>query len=1132
MSLKRAWAVCGVALGMGWLAASGAEVGTRDAAEAGRVMAASEEGREAMRRFRIPAGWRVDLVAAEPHLANPVAFAFDEDERIYVAETFRHGGGVLDIRGRSGWPSAGYRARLGGEARLDREARQRLSEELLDADLALRTVEDRERMLRGYFLENVPSLERYSDRVKRITRGPDGRATGSTVFADGFRTLVDGIGSGVLARGGEVWYANIPHLWRLRDTDGDGVADERTSLHHGYGVRVGFLGHDLHGLCFGPDGRLYFSIGDRGASVMTREGVRLDVPDTGAVFRCDPDGANLEVFATGLRNPQELAFDAWGNLWTGDNNSDGGDQARWLYVVEGGDYGWHIGWQFIESPNARGPWNSEGMWRPGDAERVGYLIPPLANIGAGPSGLTYGAGTGLPEGWAGRFFMVDFRGGPSGIWSIGVRPKGAGYALTDAEQIIWNALPTDVELGPDGGLYWSDWVEGWGTTGKGRIYRAYDPEVVGRPEVLDTRRWLGAELRGRGSVELLGLLGHADLRVRQRAQFALADRGEVGALRAAAERAGGGWARLHGIWGLGQVGRRQPGVLAVLMPLLGDGEAEVRAQAAKMLGEARHRAAGAALESLLGDPEARPRFFAALALGRMGRVEAGPGVLTMLRANGDADAYLRHAGATALAGILGEDELAALAQDASVAVRRAAVVALRRLASPGLAAFVADGEASVVLEAARAIHDLPVEGALPALAGLLGKEVMEEALERRVLGAALRVGGWEQARALAGHAARGTAVERTRVEALRHLGAFDAPSGRDPVTGLWRPAAWRDADAAREMARRALEERFEALLTAGPEGVQSEAIGASGRLGLRGWEGRLARLAGDVGVGVGARLAALRVLGEWRDESLTGLMPLLLEDGNEAVRAEALRWQARLGLGDPLVPIREILVRGTLRERQAAFGSLAGVRGAAAESLLVEWLNRGAAGELERELILDAIEAGRSRDGAAVREALSRWEARLEGWAPLVLHGGDAGAGRRVFYEKAEVQCVRCHRAGGDGGVVGPDLMGLGASKTREYLLQSITDPNAVVAEGYENVMVETRDGREFAGTVQGETDQTLILNTLEEGRVTLQKAEITGRWKGLSGMPEGLTEMLTLREMRDLIEFMAGLTGEAGAKE
>lgn len=1131
MLTKRVCRGCWAVLGMGWLAAMGAEVGTRDAVEAGRVMAASEEGREAMRRFRIPAGWRVDLVAAEPDLANPVAFAFDEDERIYVAETFRHGGGVLDIRGRSGWPSAGYRARLGGDARLDREARRRLGEELLDADLALRTVDDRERMLRGYFLENVPSLERYSDRVKRITRGPDGQATGSTIFADGFRTLVDGIGSGVLARGGEVWYANIPHLWRLRDTDGDGVADERQSLHHGFGVRVGFLGHDLHGLCFGPDGRLYFSIGDRGASVMTREGVRIDVPDTGAVFRCEPDGANLEVYATGLRNPQELVFDAWGNLWTGDNNSDGGDQARWLYVVEGGDYGWHIGWQFIEAPNARGPWNSEGMWRPGDAERVGYLIPPLANIGAGPSGLTYGAGTGLPKEWNGRFFMVDFRGGPSGIWSIGVRPKGAGYELTDAEQILWNALPTDVELGPDGGLYWSDWVEGWGTTGKGRIYRTYDPEVVGRAEVLDTRRWLRADLSRRGSAELLGLLGHEDLRVRQRAQFALADRGDAATLRSAAVGATGGWARLHGIWGLGQVGRRQPGVLPVLVSLLGDADPEVRSQAAKVLGDARHRAAGPALEFLLGDPESRPRYFAAIALGRMGRVEAGSGVVAMVRGNGDGDAYLRHAGAMAMSGTLGEDGLAALARDESVAVRRAAVVALRRLASPRLAAFLDDADPSVVVEAARAIHDLPVAGALPALAGLPGRGGMEEALGRRVLGANLRVGGLAQARALAVHAVEETASERTRVEALRHLGRFDAPSGRDPVTGLWRPVAWRDADVARAAARVALGEQFERLLE-GPEAVQAEAIAASGRLELAGWTARLARMAADDGVGVSARLAALQVLGERRDAALAGLLPALLEDSREGVRTEALRWQTRLGLGDPLVPIREALARGSLRERQAAFASLAAVGGAEAEALLVDWLNRGTSGAVDPGLALDVIEAGRSRGGGAVREALDRWEARLGGWEPTVLHGGDAAAGRRIFHEKVEVQCVRCHRAGGEGGVVGPDLMGLGASKSREYLLESITHPNAVVAEGYENVMVETRDGREYSGTVQSETDRKLVLNTLEDGVVTLETGEITGRWKGLSGMPEGLAEILTRRELRDLIEFMAGLTGDGGATD
>ncbi|MFN0068200.1 MAG: glucose dehydrogenase, partial [Limisphaerales bacterium] len=228
-----------------------------------KVAPASDEGEQAIRKFRVPKGWKVDLVAAEPNLANPVAFAFDEQERIYVVETFRHGAGVLDIRGRGGWPSAGFKAGISPERRA------RLSDETLDADLANRTVADREQMLRMYFAENAPSLETVSERVRRITRGPDGRATGATVFGDGFQSLVAGLASGVLARGGDVYFTDIPHLWRLRDTNGDGVAEQRDILSTGYGVRVGFLGHDLHGLRFGPDGRLYFSIGDRGANVTT-----------------------------------------------------------------------------------------------------------------------------------------------------------------------------------------------------------------------------------------------------------------------------------------------------------------------------------------------------------------------------------------------------------------------------------------------------------------------------------------------------------------------------------------------------------------------------------------------------------------------------------------------------------------------------------------------------------------------------------------------------------------------------------------------------------------------------------------------------------------------------------------------
>ncbi len=221
-----------------------------------------------------------------------------------------------------------------------------------------------------------------------------------------------------------VWYACIPWLWKLRDSSGDGRADERTILHQGYGVHVGFLGHDLHGLRFGPDGRLYFSIGDRGFNVTTREGRTLAVPDTGSVLRCNSDGSDLEVFATGLRNPQELTFDEYGNLFTGDNNSDSGDRARWVYVVEGGDSGWRIGYQFMERPTSRGPWNEERLWYPAFSGQAAYIVPPIANLADGPSGLTYDPGVSqLPPEYKNHFFLVDFRGasGQSGIRSL--RPR-------------------------------------------------------------------------------------------------------------------------------------------------------------------------------------------------------------------------------------------------------------------------------------------------------------------------------------------------------------------------------------------------------------------------------------------------------------------------------------------------------------------------------------------------------------------------------------------------------------------------------------------------------------------------------------------------------------------------------------
>jgi hypothetical protein len=121
--------------------------------------------------------------------------------------------------------------------------------------------------------------------------------------------------------------------------------------------------------------------------VTNREGKVISVPDTGAVFRCEPDGANFEVFATGLRNPQELAFDARGDLWTADNNGDGGDKARWLLLQEGADYGWTLGWQWLPK---MGAWNSERLWHPRASNPAAAQVPAIANIGHGPASGTSG----------------------------------------------------------------------------------------------------------------------------------------------------------------------------------------------------------------------------------------------------------------------------------------------------------------------------------------------------------------------------------------------------------------------------------------------------------------------------------------------------------------------------------------------------------------------------------------------------------------------------------------------------------------------------------------------------------------------------------------------------------------------
>ena len=82
--------------------------------------------------------------------------------------------------------------------------------------------------------------------------------------------------------------------------------------------------------------------------------------------------------------------------------------------------------------------------------------------------------------------------------------------MGEAEKFLWGNLPTDIEFGPDGSMYVTDWIHGWNKQGKGRIFRVSSTADEGLPLRAEVQRLLSEGLGGRGTLELMELLAHRD----------------------------------------------------------------------------------------------------------------------------------------------------------------------------------------------------------------------------------------------------------------------------------------------------------------------------------------------------------------------------------------------------------------------------------------------------------------------------------------------------------------------------------------------------------------------------------------------------------------------------------------------
>lgn len=1073
---------------------------------------------------KAPAGFELTRWAREPMLRSPVALSFDDQGRLYVVETARRSTVDIDIRAHPTWVVDDLANQSVDDLR--RFFRSRMSTENSVANAGWL------RDLNGDGLHDWQDLTMVKERVHRLEDAEGtGTATRSTVFAEGFNEEINGVMAGVMPWGDDVFVTIYPDLWRLRDMDGDGVADRKEIVFRGFGVHAAFDGHDLHGLIAGPDGKVYFSVGDNGFSVTNREGRRLHHPNTGGVLRMNPDGSELEVFATGLRNPQEIAFDEWGNLFAVDNDGDLADEReRFVFIADGSDSGWRLHWQFREAGWAKftrqpnyNPWVDERMWVPQFPGQPAHITPPLSNYSVGPGSFRYNPGTALNEFYRGHFFLIQFP--VAKVTAFRVQPKGAGFEMTDEHTVVSGMMASAIQFGPDGGLFIGDWDGMWSPSGKGSVWRLDDPGAAKSAIRTEVREWLKEGARRRSGEDLERALGHVDQRIRQAAQFEFVRRGEFETLRRVARATHAPvLARVHALWGLGQ----GKAVRSTEELPLTDGDPRIRAQAAKVAGATQRRDAVGSLVRLLQDPDLAVRFQAGLALGKIGDPIGFDGLTEMLEANVDADAFLRHAGVMGWVGMGQVDRLARLAGHRSAAVRLAAVVALRRLKSERAAEYLADPDLGVRREAVRAIHDDGgIVAALPAVAALVGRGdwTEEPGMLRRMLHANLRLGTEASAGRLVDFASDAKRAEWARLEAVECLGDWSREPALDRVQGFVSPLGQRVAD----LGDRRIRERFGDLT----QGAGKALLQTLVQVVLE------HRIAVDPAVFVAwclstesssaVRSQVLDLLARNHPDRLREVLPQCLAAKEPELRMAAWRVQAAHDPDGFLDGALKGFQESTVAERQLALRWVGGIPGERAQRWLEGQWEAWMAGRLPPELALDVLEAAALRPERSMRDKVAAYEAHLKaagtaGSQRLMLVGGDPQRGRDIFGSHPNGQCVRCHDAGGEGQQVGPVLRGIAGRVNREYLLEALLDPSARIADGFATVSVETRSGDELDGIRLRETDRELTLR-LGSGVVrSVARADIVRQASSsVSAMPP-MGEVLTRSEVRDLVAYLSTL--------
>ena len=944
------------------------------------------------------------------------------------------------------------------------------------------------------------------ENMGRIIRCRD---TDNDGKADNFIHFVPNVNS---PRGGHfvgdtLYLIHPPYLSSYRDTDGDGVADETKLLLSGLGGGIEHprgADHTTNGVRMGIDGWLYISVGDFGTTPAKGTDGKTYTLHGGGIIRVRPDGTGLEPYALMLRNICDTAISPTLDLFSRDNTNDGkGWNTRFHHHTALGDHGYPRLYQHFADE----------------------AIAPLADYGGGSgTGALWVDEPGFPGGFGNMLFSCDWTTG--NVYFHPVTREGASFTV---KQEVFQQTPraTDIDVDGHSRLYIADWRNGgFDFAGPGKPVGLIQQVVPkgGTPAKFE-------DVTKADDAGLVKLLSSASAVQRLETQREILRRGENPAtaealFKLASDGSATIGVRVAAIFTFKQLyGAKSTRYLAELCA-----DASVREFALRAMTDDLGQIEGVPVKPYLDglrDSDSRVVLQSLVGLQRLGAKDASAPILAAAATWKDSGTSPRLAH-TAVATLASLGDVPALIAAASEAATR--TIALRALgkihrtdAVSALLGLVRDtGDMNLRFDALITLARLHYQEKPWDLKSWWNTrpddrgpyyETVEWAETPRIRAALEKAYGMLPADRheayLAALAKNRIAVSELKLAGLDPvLAALGSPQLDNKQVSLL-------LDAAKD-SKRAFTQRLECYraLSRGPENLVTPS--------------RLAVLA-TWSEEKNAPAEVQQHIKDFVNETQRGAEVKVLRElaAKQSDAVSRIAWKSLLTvLNSPLAkdPWKQE-VRKYINENPREVGfflALADLKLPGFDKQIEVGLS------FDNDTLIAAAKA--AKEAVASVSAGGKKVAELppaDVFKAAMAGKGDAKAGERLYTSQG---CIACHSVDPQAEQKGPYLGAAGAKFTRDYLIDSILDPNKVVAQGFQTTVITMKDGATHMGFVTSEADGVVELRNIA-GQVTkLQRADVTKEEHlPQSMMPPGLGGGLTVEEFTSLIEYLVSLRAVGG---